>query len=297
VTGVYALTSIEAMKLPWTPVSLVGVAVAFFVGFKNNASYGRLWEARQIWGGIVNTSRSWGMAARDLVDADPAVHRELVYRHLAWLTALRYQLRADRSWEHAGAADRALRAATRERTIPLTDALQGLVSAEEIARATGRTNAAAQLMAHQSGRLRQLRAAGHLDDFRHVALQRLLDDLVAEQGRSERIKNFPFPRQYASFTLYTVWFLVVALPFALLDVFSGHGLLLYVLCPPTSAIISWVFFTAELIGDYSENPFEGLWNDVPISALARNIEIDLREMLGETDVPRPDQPEGRGLLM
>ncbi len=98
------------LHIPWLPVSVLGTAVAFLVSFKNNASYDRLWEARKIWGGIVNTSRSWTIMVKDFIDNThtkenvsedklQTVKRELVHRHIAWLTALRYQMRADKPWE------------------------------------------------------------------------------------------------------------------------------------------------------------------------------------------------------
>lgn len=84
--------------LPWTVVALLGTATAFIVGFKNLQSYNRTWEARHIWGEIISGSRAWGTTSMDFLD-DPEKSKELVYRHLAWLTALRYQLRENREWE------------------------------------------------------------------------------------------------------------------------------------------------------------------------------------------------------
>ncbi len=98
------------LTVPALPVSVLGTAVSFYLGFKGNSAYGRLWEARKIWGGIVNTSRTWGVHITGMVTDDglqspsstslPAVHKELVYRHIAWLAALRTQLRRMKSWEH-----------------------------------------------------------------------------------------------------------------------------------------------------------------------------------------------------
>ena len=99
------------LTLPWLPIALIGTAVAFIVGFKNNATYGRLWEARQIWGAIINASRSWGIMVNDFVttknstlnhseDELKKVHTRLIYRHMGWLTALRFQLREPRAWEN-----------------------------------------------------------------------------------------------------------------------------------------------------------------------------------------------------
>ena len=106
-----------------------------------------------------------------------------------------------------------------------------------------------------------------------------------QQGAAERIKSFPFPRQYGFFSTAFVNLFNFLLPFALLGElakFSSNTLWMVI---PFSALISWVFFTMETIGDSSENPFENSINDVPMTAICRNIEIDLREMLGETDLP------------
>ena len=105
-TAAYELLGWEKLVLPWLPIALIGTAVAFLVGFKNNATYDRLWEARKIWGAIVNVSRTWAIQARDLPMCSRSdeevlhnVQRRLVMRHVAWLTALRYQLRQPRGWE------------------------------------------------------------------------------------------------------------------------------------------------------------------------------------------------------
>src|SRR6187402_1825969 len=86
------------LAIPWVPIAMIGTAAAFIVGFKNTQTYNRLWEARQIYGAIVNSSRTWGILVKDFVkaDADKNIHKDLIYRHIAWLTALRYQLRESR---------------------------------------------------------------------------------------------------------------------------------------------------------------------------------------------------------
>lgn len=89
------------LAIPWVPIALIGTAAAFIVGFRNTQTYNRLWEARQIWGSIVNTSRSWGIYVKDMVrSADGKARQQLIYRHIAWLTALRFQLRETRTWEN-----------------------------------------------------------------------------------------------------------------------------------------------------------------------------------------------------
>jgi putative membrane protein len=305
----YEVACLKWMAVPWQPVALIGTALAFYLGFKNNASYDRLWEARKIWGAILNLSRSFGAATLGYVSnlhadekrSDAAlheIHKRLIFRHLAWVTSLRYQLRTPRVWEHT---DELLHniypgVETPEFTVKLEEELQKFLSKEEIAQLEGKSNRATQLLAHQTQELKSLRAAGLIDDFRHMQLQQFITAMYDEQGKSERIKNFPFPRQYASIPLLLIKITSILVPFALLDEFEKLGDNLVWLTVPFSAIVTWVFILMEMIGDYSENPFEGTYNDVPISAISRTAEIDLKEMLGEKDIPAPMQPV-QGMLM
>ena len=193
-------------SIPWQPISVIGIAVAFYLGFKNNSSYDRTWEARKIWGGIVNSSRAFGAAVCAFVQGEgaPALRRELIHRHVAWLTALRHQLRMPRVWEHDRELEQnANMPRTREVPGPVCEAeMAKYLSAEELGAVYANSNLATQLLRTQSERLQQLRDAGHFDDFRHMALHGHIAELYTEQGRAERIKNFPFPRQYASTALW-----------------------------------------------------------------------------------------------
>lgn len=298
----YQLLDWHWISLPWLPISLIGIAVAFYLGFKNNSSYDRLWEARKIWGAIVNDSRAWGIMTLDFVTNEftenpvaeeelKQTHTRLIYRHIAWLTALRYQLRASRSWEHKlPPRDQISRIYDiLEYTEPLPAALALFLSETEKDHVLARKNAATHIIARQSAQLRELKSRGLIDSFRHMEMEKLLVNFYTHQGRCERIKNFPFPRQYATVNLFFVWMFILLLPFGMINVFANPdtvGLDWRIwMAIPFTILVSWVFHTMEMIGDYSENPFEGLHNDIPITALSRTIEIDLREMLGETDLP------------
>jgi len=146
-------------------------------------------------------------------------------------------------------------------------------------------NQATQILDLQSQHIRDLRRAGSLDAYQHVALQDLISKLYDEQGKSERIKNTPFPRQYATTSMLFIFIFMTLLPFGLLPQFVDLGEKYMFLLIPFNMIVSWVFMFMEYVGDISENPFEGLLNDTPISTIIRNIEIDLKEMLDETDLP------------
>lgn len=305
---VYALliTAIEVYtplrtSIPWQPLGVIGVAVAFYLGFKNNSSYDRTWEARKIWGAIVNDSRSFASSVMSFIktgnaEQDESAKRGLIHRHVAWLTALRYQLRLSRQWEH-----------TNERLngmyVPniceayfndLDREIDQFIPSDELDAFKSKTNMAAQFLAMQTEKLKKLKDLDYMSELEHFRLQELIGNLYDSQGKCERIKNFPFPRQYASTALWTTFVFSALVPFGLLSVFAGAGWIW--LTVPFSALIIWVFFLMEMIGDYSENPFEGTYNDVPITSIARNIEIDIREMLGDKDIPQPIAEEN-GFLM
>jgi putative membrane protein len=305
-TAAYELLDWRWLAIPWLPVALLGTAVSFVVGFKNNASYDRLWEARRVWGAIVNSSRTWGIMARDYVsekharEETPAARldeerRVLFQRHFAWLTALRFQLREPRIWEsmfnQKNAEYRNRWFTVDEQTSTLGPALAAYLAPEEHARVMACANKPAQILALQSSHLARLLRAGLIEDFRHMELQRVLAELYAQQGASERIKNFPYPRQYATLNLWFVRIFVVLIPLGMLQEFHKLGGDLIWLSIPFSALAGWIFTTMEKIGESSESPFEGSANDVPITAMSRAIEIDLRQMLGETKVPAPIQAQ------
>ena len=157
-TVLHELLGWTFLSLPWLPIALIGTAVAFLIGFKNNASYDRLWEARKIWGGIVNTSRTFSVNVLGYV-RDDSVHKTLIYRHLAWLTALRFQLRQPRAWENTiVASDEKLRQLV---TIPeeasnVRTELLRILPADEVEQVLKAPNPATQLLTNQALELRRL---------------------------------------------------------------------------------------------------------------------------------------------
>jgi ion channel-forming bestrophin family protein len=287
------------ISIPWQPISILGIAVAFYLGFKNNASYERTWEARKIWGAIVNYSRSFGVAVCSYIDADYSVKKELIYRHIAWLTCLRYQLRLAKEWEHTDERVNGMFIPTICESYfdKIDEELIKYLREEEVKHYSRKSNMASQILLKQSNRLEELYKLDQLELYKQVDLQGLIYKFYDEQGKSERIKAFPFPRQYASTTLWLCFIFSALLPFGLLNVFKDHPDAYLWIASFLSALVIWVFFLMEMIGDYSENPFEGTYNDVPISAISRTIEIDLREMIEDTDIPPPMLPDKNGFLM
>ncbi len=288
------------ISISWQPISLLGIAVAFYLGFKNNASYDRTWEARKIWGGIVNTSRTFGMAVNSFIEGkdDHLTKKRLIYRHIAWLTALRFQLRLARDWEHTEDRIKGIyQPSTSEKYFKNLDTeLCQYLDKSEIDKYLNTANIAAQILKTQAEDFQELKKQNYFDDFRHMEFHKLMSSLYDEQGRCERIKNFPFPRQYASAALWQTLIFSALIPFGMISAFSEWSEFKALLSIPFTALIIWSFFLMEKIGDYSENPFEGTYNDIPITSIARGIEIDLREMIKDENIPAALKSEN-GFLM
>lgn len=313
--AIYYFLEADWLKIPWTPLALIGTAVAFVIGFQNNATYGRIWEARKIWGGIVNTSRTFGMFVQDMVTNEhvqnPMTDEELeneikvlTYRHIAWMTALRHAMREPKPWETfiSHKSNREWDTRPPEESSSLEDDLKPYITSEDLNDVMSKDNKQTALLYQQSHHLRKLKERGVIWEFSFLELEAIMQELFNVQGKSERIKNFPYPRQFATLNHYFMWIFVFLLPLALVPQFAEIGNevvgnnpiigdLFVWLTIPIYVVVAWVFHTMERIGRTGENPFEGTANDVPISTIARGIEIDLRQNLGESKENIPDQFE------
>ena len=306
---------IISIDIPWLPVSVIGTSVAFYVGFKNNQAYDRMWEARKVWGGIVNESRTWGtmidgfvtnmFATEKKSESDIyQIKKKLIYRHIAWLYAHRSQLLVPTEWEKYSAVDnKGVVYSERKRfgiglvnnQIKRTD-LKLFLAADEHDRLIANVNTATQIINEQSRELTKLRGQGIIDDFRHMELESVLRSFYQLQGQNERIKKFPMPRQYAHMSRIFVGVFVLLLPFSLVPELMKLGDWALWTSVPLCALIGWVYVMMEIVGENTAHPFQGLVYDIPMMSLCRTIEIDLREMLGESQLP-PAIESRKGILM
>ena len=297
---------ITFISFPWQPIAIMGTAVAFIVGFKNNASYSRLWEARQIYGAIINDSRSFGYVLRDSLGSKNSNKvNQMFTRHYAWLTALRFQLRESRNWENmstAEAQEYALKYVIPEKAFKIEDELKKYLTEDELKYILSKKNRATQLVALQSKELSEAYAKGEINDFQWSQINQQLVKLTDNQGKAERIKNFPYPRNFSSSTTYLLLMFIAFVPFGLINEFgkmgTGTALEGYTLWfnIPFSLLVTWCFHTLDKVGEASVNPFEGSPNDVPITQISRTIEIDMRDMLDETNLPPAITPQNNIVL-
>lgn len=243
-------------------VTLLGAGLTVFLGLRNNTAYGRWWESRKLWGQVVNDSRSFtrSLSVLMLPPESEALRRELTRTQVAWVHALRHFLRKQ---EQADIAP--------------------FLGAEALARVRASSNPPFAVQREIAVELVEARRRGWINDIEVAALNMLLTNLTDAQGGLERIRNTPLPYQYHSFTRVFVIVYALVLPSGILTDFG-------LATPLAALVIAFAFLAFDQAGRHLEDPFADAIYDTPMSSITRTIEINLREAIGETDLPDKIDP-------
>lgn len=278
-----SIYNITEISLPWSIAAILGSALAIFIAFRNQSSYGRWWEARTIWGGIINNSR---IIARQIIsNVDTAIEIgkikkvdgekykiEILYRQIAFANALRLHLRKESNY----------------------DCLKKYLSEEEYALVTKKENIPNAILTIQGKRIKDGITKEYLGAFDNISIEPNLASFNNWQGACERIKNTPLPMNYQYFTKVFLYVFIFVLPLCLLNDFEKLNV--QNLIVPVCFLISFVFAVMNRVGEINENPFENQMQDIPMTSLCITIERDLREMLDEANLPEKPKPSPEGFL-
>lgn len=258
--------------VPFSISAILGSALAIFVAFRNNNSYARWWEARTLWGGIINSSR---VAARLFITfTDSHSHqsnfdksrsdgfkREMIYLLIAWCHSLRLHLRNQES----------------------TGELKQFLKNEDFSLLHNSINKPNYLQLLIGQKLYEAMSNGTLAGFDSFQIEGQLLSLANYQGGCERIKNTPLLRQYHFFTKVFLYIFILIIPFSLIS--SSNSIQTNWTMAILALIIAFIFSIISKVGEVNEDPFENRITDVPLDALCNTIERELREMLGESEIP------------
>lgn len=295
--AIYSLPGLTGFSIPWQITTVVGTTVSLVAGFKNAQVFTRASDALQIFEKISASSRMWGGLCRDFCEPETAT--TLIYRHIGWMTALRFSLRRRMPWETMG---RPASAEFRRRYHIIEDnssldAEIRVVLPEEAPAILGSAHPPIAVLDRQMSQVGSLLKDGKIPTSAYGEMLKVLRDLHDQQARCDRIKNNPYPRQYAIVSTMFVMIFVTLLPFGAAPIFAqmgeAGGLLGAIsiwLTIPFSTLLGWMYMSLDQVGEGTSNPFEGGANDVPISQICRDLEIELRAALGETDLPAPLLP-------
>jgi ion channel-forming bestrophin family protein len=275
-TIVTALHEFEILrfKLPALPLGVVGGALGIFVSFRTNNAYARWWEGRQLWGKLINSSRHFAsqvvnyLRPVDGVDIG-AVQREIVLRHAAYVHALRAHLR--------------------KQDILNDQHVARLVSEEDRKALSREKNIPYAIVHQQFAQLEDLSTRGAIDPYRLQGFDRLINDFTDVQGGCERIKNTPMPKSYGFIGERLIWAYACLFPFAIWEDMRW-------LTIPSNVLVCIAFMLIGEVGRVLEDPFNMFFNTVPITALSVTIETNVRQRLGDTDLPEEVKPVPPGVL-
>ena len=250
--------------------TVLGFAVALLLGFRTSASYDRWWEARKIWGGIVNDSRS---LIRQLISFHISENKKedikaMVHYQITWCYALKNSLR---------------------RQDPLKE-MEKYLSGHDIEHLKRSANIPNEILKLMTEKLADMRQSNYIDSYQMVAIDETIKHLCDHMGKSERIKNTVFPTEYRSYLHRGLIIFTIMLPYGML---YSTGPLVILIC----IIVSFFFFMLENIAFSLQDPFENRDSDIPMTALCRTIEINLLQMIGEESIPEAMKPNKNGVLM
>jgi len=255
----------DHMDLPYVIPTILGTALAFFIGFNNSQAYDRWWEARKIWGALVNDSRSWarqinsylilpeGRAKEDLFEKKKAA----ILRHISFLYALKANLRDEKDND-----------------------LNKYILQQDLDKIEGHSNIHNALLNIQSDDLAALRKDDWIDGFSFIELNKMLIRFSDEMGKSERIKGTIFPPTYNYYTLVFIWILMISTTFVTTNMVGAWSILY-------GALIGYIFLTTHAIGQALLDPFRSIPTGISLDQITRTIEINLLETLGGSEIPEP----------
>lgn len=255
------------VTLTTAPFSLMGLALAIFLGFRNSASYERYWEGRKLWGMLNYSSRNFVRQIESYVQCPAGsatvveARRRMVCSVMAFAHALRHHLRD---------------------TDPTAD-LARLLPHDQAAELARIANRPAAILHGLGLDLRDCLQRGEITGILAQQIDQSLNQLSEVLGGCERIRNTPIPFSYSVLLHRTVYIYCYLLPFGLIDTIGN-------LTPVVVGVIAYTFFGLDAIGDEIEEPFGTTANDLPLQALSYGIEIDLRQLTGEGDLPNMPQP-------
>ncbi|MDI1255697.1 MAG: bestrophin family ion channel [Flavobacterium sp.] len=261
----YLTTRFKAVipEMPITIPAFIGTAISVILSFKLNQSYDRWWEARKIWGSIVNDSRSFVLQLQSFVAKDQQSKiKKIAFRHIAWCFSLGQSLRGLNATEH----------------------LDQFITKEDLDYIENHNNKPLALLQLNTIQIAELKENNSLNVFSQIQINNTLVNFSTAMGMAERIKSTVFPVTYRMFLHFFIYVFAVTLSIALRDIESYFEI-------PLLLIISASFFLLEKSATHLQDPFSNKPTDTAMTTIARNIEINIKQLLGEKEIPKPLQPK------
>lgn len=271
------------LMLNYTPFAVLGTALSIFLAFRTNSAYTRWNQAASSWMTMQSSSRVFVRLIKTIANGhkglpiynkkiSDAFIEEIAQRQIAWINTVRLTLRDQENWNE----------------------IEPYLSKQDFKAMKTMQNKPAYLMARQGERVYDALASGVLQGFDSLQLETQLSILASAQASTEQIKRITIPRPYGFFTHVFVQIYIAIAPAFLLGLFTATGVAWIVI--PMTVLIAFLFAPIDALGGIIERPFENAVNDVPITAISRNTERDILEVIGKHDLPDPVAPDNGNLF-
>ena len=254
-------------KMPISIPAFLGTAISILLSFKVSQSYDRWWEARKIWGAIVNDSRKLIILLQSYLVADKDVIKSIAYKQISFNYVLGNSLR--KLDPYLNSSD--------------------LLSTEDLKALENNSNKALGILSLITDEVKKLKQNNKLDSYQHININNVISQLIDSMGKSERIRNTVFPTTYRQFFHITIFVFISLLSIALNDFGSMYEL-------PHLLTISLIFFFLEKTAYIIQDPFMNRPSDTPVTSIARTIEINIKELIKDDNIPEPIKPMGYYIL-
>ena len=256
------------ISIPLAVPTILGTVISLLLGFRSNQAYDRWWEARQVWGAIVNDSRTLARQVLNFTEGQyeedevQQLRQRIIRRQIAWCYSLGQNLRR----------------------MNATGGLDKFLNRRDLESLGRYSNVPMALLDQHARDLRRALEEGYINRYQQIELDRTLTRLCDAMGKCERIKNTVFPSTYSSYIHFSLLLFISMLPFGVIDYFGFLEV-------PLVVAISACFLLIEKMAIHLQDPFENKPTDTPMTAIAGTIEKDLRQLLHDQDMTEEKRPE------
>lgn len=246
---------LSKIEIPISVSAIIGTALSLLLAFRTAQAYERWWEARIVWGAIVNDSRTLIRQVKQFVpEKNTEIVEEFANRQIVWCYALGETLRK----------------------LSYSKKVFDYVKEHKISK----NNIPNTIINQHSEALSKL----DISDFKQVQIDSTLSRLCDAMGKCERIKNTVFPKSYSLLVHFLIYVFATLLPFGLEDEYILVEIFL-------TALIPIIFIAIERTAIILQDPFENVTTDIPMTTLAITIEINIKELIGDDDLPFQEKPK------
>lgn len=269
-TVIYVITLYtDFFVIPSSIPAFLGTAISLVLAFKLSQSYDRWWEARKIWGAIVNDSRTLVLQVLNFINVDKSdsIIKTLAYRQIALCYAIGDHLRC----------------------VDSSQAIEKFLNESEFQTIQKQRHIPLALLQKHGEDFSYLHLSNRINDYQQIQLDDTLVRLNGSLGKCERIKNTVFPTTYRLYLHFFIYLFIAFLSISLAETKGAWQIILTIL-------ISIPFLILEKASNNLQDPFENRPTDTPVTTISKNIELSIKQLIDDSNIPELESDQNFYIL-